>query len=90
MAKLIVKTRKDRLREAWAALRAERDRRLAATDWIVVKYAELGQEMPEEWRRYRQALRDLPATLTDEQVLAGDIPWPTRPDEAVEEEGGEA
>lgn len=84
MAKLIVKTRKDRLREAWAALRAERDRRLAATDWVVVKAYERGEPIPEIWANYRQALRDLPQTLTDEEVLAwhegrGSVPWPEVP-----------
>ncbi|WP_052155163.1 phage tail assembly chaperone [Thermus sp. 2.9] len=79
MAKLIVKTRKDRLREAWAALRAERDHRLAETDWIVARAYERGEPVPEAWAAYRQALRDLPAQLTDEQVLAGDILWPEPP-----------
>ncbi|GAA6745337.1 phage tail assembly chaperone [Thermus brockianus] len=84
MAKLIVKTRKDRLREAWAALRAERDHRLAETDWIVARAYERGEPVPEAWAAYRQALRDLPQTLTDEEVLAwhegrGSVPWPEVP-----------
>ncbi len=79
MAKLKVKTQQDRIKEAWAAFRAERDRRLAETDWIVARAYERGEPVPEAWAAYRQALRDLPAQLTDGQVLSGDIPWPKKP-----------
>jgi hypothetical protein len=79
MARLRIKTREDRIREAWAALRAKRDRRLAETDWVVARAYERGEPVPEAWAAYRQALRDLPEQLTDEQVLAGDIPWPEPP-----------
>ena len=79
MAKLKIRTKKDRIAEAWAAFRAERDRRLAETDWVVAKAYERGEPVPEAWAAYRQALRDLPVQLTDEQILAGDIPWPEPP-----------
>jgi len=79
MAKLKIRTLRDSVQEAWAAFRAERNRRLAGTDWIAVKAYERGEPVPEAWAAYRQALRDLPAQLTDEQVLAGDIPWPEPP-----------
>jgi hypothetical protein len=80
MAKLKVKTQRDRIREAWAAVRAERNRRLAETDWVVARAYERGEPVPEAWATYRQALRDLPEQLTDEQVLAGNIPWPEPPE----------
>ena len=80
MAKLKIKTQQDRLREAWAALRAERNRRLAETDWVVAWTYEQGEPVPEAWAAYRQALRDLPAQLTDEQVLSGEVPWPEPPE----------
>ena len=80
MARLRIKTRQDSIQEAWAAFRAERDRRLAETDWVVTRAYERGEPVPEAWAAYRQALRDLPAQLTDEQVLAGDIPWPEPPE----------
>jgi hypothetical protein len=79
MAKLKIKAQQDRIREAWAAFRTERNRRLAETDWVVARAYERGEPVPEAWAAYRQALRDLPAQLTDEQVLAGDIPWPEPP-----------
>jgi len=79
MAKLKIKTQQDRLREAWVAVRAERDRRLAETDWVVARAYERGEPVPEAWAAYRQALRDLPERLTDKQVLSGEIPWPESP-----------
>jgi len=79
MAKLAIETKQDRINAAWEALRAERNRRLAECDWTALPDAPLSKAQREAWRAYRQALRDLPASLTDEQVLAGDIPWPTPP-----------
>ena len=76
MARIKIQTLEDRLREAWATLRAERNRRLAETDWIVARAYERGEPVPEAWAAYRQALRDLPVQLTDEQVLSGEVPWP--------------
>ena len=61
--------------EEWAALRAERDRLLAETDWVVVKAQEAGEAVPAAWATYRQALRDLPANTSDPANPA----WPTKP-----------
>ncbi|BDG16937.1 phage tail assembly chaperone [Thermus brockianus] len=84
MARLKIRTKADRIAEAWAALRAERDRRLAESDWVVARAYERGEPVPEAWAGYRQALRDLPQSLTDEEVLAwhegrGSIAWPEVP-----------
>jgi len=72
------------LTNAWRALRNERYMRLVVSDWAVIRAYERGEPVPEAWAAYRQALRDLPAVLTDEEVLAwyqgqGEIPWPTPP-----------
>lgn len=80
MAKLVVKTQRDRVEAAQAAFRFERNRRLAESDWIVVRAHERGEPIPEAWAAYRQALRDLPSLLNDEQILSGAIPWPSMPD----------
>ena len=63
---------------AWAALRAERDGRLAATDWTQLPDAPLTVEQVAAWRTYRQQLRDLPANTADPRNPI----WPTRPDSA--------
>lgn len=59
-----------------AAMRAERDRGLRASDWTQMADSPLSSAAREEWRLYRQALRDLPATITN----PASIDWPTPPD----------
>lgn len=59
---------------AWAAVRTERDERLAATDWRVLRAQERGQALPPEWLAYRQALRDI-----TEQPDPLHIVWPDMP-----------
>ena len=46
----------------WQAIKDERMAKLNDTDWIVVKYTELGQPIPKEWSDYRNFLRDYPST----------------------------
>ena len=65
-------------------LRIERDKRLAATDWQVVKAKELGTNLSAAFKEYRQALRDIPATATptlDErgELDLSSVTWPTEP-----------
>lgn len=60
---------------AWDSLRAERDRRLAATDWVVLRNLETSEPVPPEWLEYRQALRDLPDNTTD----PANPDWPETP-----------
>lgn len=65
-------------------LRIERDKRLAATDWKVVKAKELDTNLSADFKAYRQALRDLPSTATPTLNEMGDldlssVTWPTEP-----------
>lgn len=65
-------------------LRVERDKRLAATDWKVVKAKELGTNLSADFKAYRQALRDLPSTASPTLNEMGDldlssVTWPTEP-----------
>jgi hypothetical protein len=57
--------------EPMKALRAERDRRLAETDW----WAVADRTMTAEQTTYRQALRDITETATSLQ----DVTWPVKP-----------
>jgi hypothetical protein len=57
---------------AKSATRHLRDVKLAESDWIEV--APLSEELKNQWREYRQALRDLPADVVDYDVV-----WPTPP-----------
>ena len=56
-------------------LRAERNRRLNASDWIVAKSAEKGEPVPPEWVSYRQTLRDITSNYTSLE----DVVWPVSP-----------
>lgn len=56
--------------------RAERARRLASTDWIVTRSAERGEPVPQPWRAYRQALRDIPT----QPGWPASIDWPPHPE----------
>ena len=51
--------------------RAERDLKLAATDWR----AGSDLTMSDEWKAYRQALRDVPA----QEGFPDNITWPSEP-----------
>jgi len=59
-------------------LRIQRNQLLAESDWM----ANSDVTMSEEWRIYRQALRDLPANSTpelDENGQLTNITWPEKP-----------
>lgn len=56
-------------------LKAERNVKLAETDWMAV--ADRTQTNAE--KTYRQALRDLPANQTPSDMQLSNITWPTEP-----------
>jgi len=67
-----------RAAEPMRLLREERNRRIAETDWM----ANSDVTMRDDWKTYRQALRDLPAnqspTIDGEGALQN-VTWPTKP-----------
>tara|TARA_A100001391_G_scaffold50356_1_gene30582 strand:- start:3726 stop:4007 length:282 start_codon:yes stop_codon:yes gene_type:complete len=60
--------------QKWVAIRLERNAKLAATDWVVTKTTETGAAVSDDWKTYRQALRDVPT-----QSDPDNITWPTKP-----------
>ena len=69
--------------EPMRLLRLERNRRLAETDWVVIRAYSQKQDVPEDWTNYMQALRDLPATAEPQLDDAGNITnvsWPEVPE----------
>jgi hypothetical protein len=56
---------------AATAARSERDAKLAATDWMGLSDV----TMSDDWKTYRQALRDVPA----QSGFPNSITWPTEP-----------
>ena len=57
-------------------LRADRDRRLAACDWIATRAAEDGLPVPTEWKAYRAALRN----ITLQAGFPVEVEWPALPE----------
>jgi hypothetical protein len=64
-------------------LREERDQRLAKCDYIfVTDYPHASAEIKAAWATYRQALRDLPTTVTPTLNRRGELggfEWPAAP-----------
>ena len=69
--------------EGMRLLRVERDAKLAALDWEVVKAYSNGVAVDSKLKTYMQALRDLPASAKPTTDAAGElvtssVTWPTR------------
>ena len=69
--------------EGMRLLRVERDAKLAALDWEVIKAYSSGIAVDEKLKTYMQALRDLPASASPKtndggELIADSITWPTR------------
>tara|TARA_A100001391_G_C5042536_1_gene271307 strand:- start:557 stop:826 length:270 start_codon:yes stop_codon:yes gene_type:complete len=58
------------LAQKWEGVRGERNMRLSLTDWR----ASSDLTLSDEWKTYRQALRDVPT-----QSDPDNITWPTEP-----------
>ena len=56
-------------------IRNYRTARLASSDWTQIGDATLGDHTAEEWRTYRQALKDIPQNYT----RVSDVVWPEDP-----------
>ena len=66
--------------EPMRLLRIERDKKIAQTDWRVLP----DQSPSDDWINYRQALRDLPASVSPKLDRDGELDfssftWPTEP-----------
>lgn len=68
--------------EPMKQLRELRNRLIIETDWLAARASD-GPEIPAEWKTYRQALRDLPATAEpqlDENGMLTNVTWPEKPE----------
>jgi len=70
--------------ESMRLLRAERDRLLAACDWVVLTDSQLTTSKKTAWKTYRQSLRDLPASSSptldsDGNLDMSSVTFPTEP-----------
>lgn len=77
---VIDKTAEELAAEAEAqaqSVRSERDAKLVASDWMVIKSAETGVALATEWSTYRQALRDITEHASFPNLEDSD--WPVAP-----------
>ncbi len=63
-----------RLQSQWISIRAQRNRKLAESDWTQLNDASITAEQKSAWATYRQALRDI-----TNQSDPFNISWPTAP-----------
>jgi len=62
--------------QPWKELREERNKRLTRCDWVTLRSVATDTPIPDEWKTYMQALRDLPSNTTDPSNPV----WPTPPE----------
>ena len=60
--------------QKWENVRTQRNGLLIETDWVITKASETGVAVSDDWKNYRQALRDVPS-----QSDPDNITWPTKP-----------
>ena len=65
-------------------LREIRNRLLAESDWVSAKATDTGVAVSDAWKKYRQALRDLPLNSIPKLDSSGkldsiSVPWPKKP-----------
>lgn len=68
------RSQEEKNRIEWFTVRRERDKRLANTDWVSAKMLDQTGTITDEWRAYRQALRDI-----TKQTDPFSIVWPALP-----------
>ena len=67
----------------WNVIRLERNEKLKDSDWTVMDGSPLNTSKKDEWKTYRQALRDMPEGTVpvidiDQNIVSG-LTWPTEP-----------
>ena len=67
----------------WNVIRMDRDKLLAESDWTVMPDSPLSTSKQNEWKTYRQSLRDIPQgsvpTIDEQQNIVSGLTWPTKP-----------
>jgi len=67
----------------WNVIRLERNQKLKDSDWTVMDGSPLSDSKKDEWKTYRQALRDMPQGTVpvidiDQNIVSG-LTLPTEP-----------
>lgn len=69
-----LRSQQEKLDQQWYIVKAQRDQLLQQSDWRVIKASDTGVPISQNWKDYRQALRDI-TTQSD----PFNITWPTPP-----------
>jgi len=56
-------------------VRQIRNKLLQETDWVSIKAKDDGEDVPTNWKTYRQALRD----ITEQEGFPHNVVWPNKP-----------
>lgn len=73
--KLEPKSVEELIERAWIELRGKRDSLLSQSDWTTVSDNPLSEEKKNQWKLYRQQLRDFPGNVEDPR----NPDWPIPP-----------
>jgi hypothetical protein len=60
-------------------LRADRNKKLNASDWTQLPDCSLSETKQAEWSAYRQQLRDIPENVPSDVHAVQEVVWPTEP-----------
>ena len=61
--------------QRWKIIRAERDKLLKGSDYLILADAPIDETQKQEWTTYRQALRDIPQDYDNPD----EVVYPTKP-----------
>jgi hypothetical protein len=67
----------DKIAKSFEQLRQERELKLIHSDWVSSKATDTGTAVPDDWKTYKQALRDFPATVDINDWP--NVTWPMPP-----------
>ena len=62
--------------QRWKIIRAERDKLLRESDYLILADAPVDETQKQEWTTYRQSLRDIPQTFSNPD----DVTYPDKPE----------
>lgn len=69
-----------KIKSLWDQIRNKRNLLLSQSDWTQLIDAPLSASEKQEWRVYRQQLRDLPKSIPEINVLDQEVIFPKKPE----------
>jgi hypothetical protein len=69
-----LRSSQEKLDQQWYIVKSQRDQLLQESDWRVIKASDTGVPISQNWKDYRQALRDITTQSDPFNII-----WPTPP-----------